>query len=112
MIKGNYYMKQHLQIQKLKASIKSLNTTTMGKISFKGVSGIKPIKWTGTQRSAFTHRNNQKRIRTIIDKEKENYVKRAEKREIKRAEYAAKKEIVMEEVEAKADAEMFEDVEE
>ena len=40
-------------------------------------------------------------------------MKRAEKREIKRAEYAAKKEIVTEEVEgAKVDAEMFEDVEE
>ena len=53
-----------------------MGAKTFKSMEFKGREGIKPIKWIGTQRSAYTHRKNQKRIKAIIEKEKESFHKR------------------------------------
>ena len=77
-------MAQFQKAQKLKQVIAKMGVATLESMEFKGREGTKPVKWIGTQRSAFTHRKNQKRIKTIIEKEKESYHKRHEKREEKR----------------------------
>ena len=63
-------MKQELNDGLIKSAFEARN--------FSDRKDIKPIKWIGTQRSAFTHRVKQKRIRDLIVKEKENKQKRTE----------------------------------
>lgn len=42
--------------------------------------GIKPVKWIGTQRSVYTHRKKQKRIKELLGKVKENKQRNADKK--------------------------------
>lgn len=65
-----------------------MSKSCLESMEFKGRGDIKPIKWIGTQRTAFTHRKNQKRIKTIIEKEKENFHRRLEQKEEKRQKFA------------------------
>jgi len=61
------------------------------KFDFEGKQGIKPIKWIGSQRTQFTHRKNMKRVKTIIEKEKENFVARFEQRQRFKSKFAEAK---------------------
>ena len=65
---------------KLKQSILQNAQKTYGSFHLKARTGIKPIEWVGTQRTAFTHRKNQRRIKAIIEKEKVNFEMRKEQR--------------------------------
>ena len=72
MAKSGFYMKHAKALKQAKqANLESMRQT-FESCNFKGKSDIKPIKWVGTQRSAFTHRVKQKRIKDLIQKEKEN----------------------------------------
>lgn len=42
----------------------------IGKLNFNPKVGLKPIKWIGTQRSVYTHRKKQKRIKELLAKTK------------------------------------------
>jgi len=44
------------------------------------------LKWIGTQRTAFTHKKKQKRIKEVIEKTKENLKKAAEVPPVKKPE--------------------------
>jgi hypothetical protein len=51
-------MEQFTKAQNLKQVISAMGAKTFKSMEFKGREGIKPIKWIGTQRSAYTHRKN------------------------------------------------------
>ena len=65
-------MKHAKALKEAKQTNKASMSQAYEAFNFKGRTDIKPIKWIGTQRSAFTHRVKQKRIKDLIQKEKEN----------------------------------------
>lgn len=67
--KNNAAFSQHLKNESLKQVI-SAQQASFGAIAFNARTGMKPIKWIGTQRSVYTHRKNQKRIKELIAKAK------------------------------------------
>ena len=74
-IKGNFYLKHAREMKRMKSELNDENgliKTAYDSLSFEGRSDIKPIRWIGTQRGAFTHRVKMKRVKDIIAKEKVN----------------------------------------
>ena len=72
MARNGFYMSHAKALKLARQNNQESMRQTYECCNFKGRSDIKPIKWIGTQRSAFTHRVKQKRIKDLIQKEKEN----------------------------------------
>jgi hypothetical protein len=71
LAKSNFYMKHHMAVQKSKKEIEAACQRTCQQMHLNGIKQ-KPLKWIGTQRTAFTHRKKMKRIKEVIEKTKEN----------------------------------------
>lgn len=99
-------MKQWQHKKELKAQIRA-QQTAIGPYLFNAKPGLKPIRWIGTQRSVYTHRKKQKRIKEILGK-----LTTKGKQEPKISAKPIEMETQIKTEEAKhADEEMFEDLE-
>ena len=71
MAKTNFAMNQFNSQKLLKAQIQK-QQTAFNSVAFDNSIEFKPIKWIGTQRTEFTHRKRQKRIKELLAKANDN----------------------------------------
>lgn len=71
MAKTNFAINQFNSQKMLKAKIQK-QQSAFTNVAFDNSSEFKPIKWIGTQRTEFTHRKRQKRIKELLAKANDN----------------------------------------